>query len=270
MKKYPIVTLCGSTRFKDEFMRAQKELTLRGCIVISVGLFGHSGDKEVWEGMDENALTETKYMLDDMHKSKIDLADYIYVINPGGYIGSSTWSEICYATMTDKQVESIVPIDHVMIEEKVRMHIEKAEKYAWMQYDHWSHKASDHPAEELLREMTVIKRGKFTTMDPWVPEDNTIPTGDEPYFCHAKKSADYDPFAVYGKKKMARFVEDILMRYAAQNQEDGRRRKMMREIEQYCRDLNMALPKGYPDKMSDDQMQKWIECWDEFDPCPDI
>ena len=44
---YPVVTLCGSTRFKDEFMQAQKELTLKGMIVISVGLFGHSGDEEV-------------------------------------------------------------------------------------------------------------------------------------------------------------------------------------------------------------------------------
>ena len=51
--KYKVVTLCGSTRFKDDFIRVQKELTLQGCIVISVGLFGHSGDSEVWEGMDE-------------------------------------------------------------------------------------------------------------------------------------------------------------------------------------------------------------------------
>ena len=89
---YPVVTLCGSTRFKDEFMQAQKELTLKGMIVISVGLFGHSGDEEVWDGMDEGAISETKFMLDDMHKSKIDMADGIYVVNPGGYIGDSTWS----------------------------------------------------------------------------------------------------------------------------------------------------------------------------------
>lgn len=86
---YPVVTLCGSTRFKDEFMQAQKELTIKGMIVISVGLFGHSGD-EVWDGMDEGAISETKFMLDDMHKSKIDMADGIYVVNPGGYIGDST------------------------------------------------------------------------------------------------------------------------------------------------------------------------------------
>ena len=64
---YPVVTLCGSTRFKKEFMEVQKRLTLEGKIVISVGLFGHSGDEEVWEGMDEGTLTATKKMLDDMH-----------------------------------------------------------------------------------------------------------------------------------------------------------------------------------------------------------
>ena len=47
--KYKVITLCGSTRFKDEFLRIQKKLTLEGHIVISVGLFGHSGDKEVWD-----------------------------------------------------------------------------------------------------------------------------------------------------------------------------------------------------------------------------
>lgn len=41
---YKIITLCGRTSFKDEFMEAQKRLTLEGNIVISVGLFGHSGD----------------------------------------------------------------------------------------------------------------------------------------------------------------------------------------------------------------------------------
>ena len=104
MKKYPIVTLCGSTRFRDEFMEAQKRLTLEGNIVISVGLFGHAGDSEVWEGMDEGTLTKTKEMLDDMHKRKIDMADSIYVINPGGYIGDSTRSEIEYAISHGKQV----------------------------------------------------------------------------------------------------------------------------------------------------------------------
>lgn len=102
--KYSVITLCGSTRFKDEFMEAQKRLTLEGNIVISVGLFGHSGDREVWESMDEGTLTKTKEMLDDMHKRKIDMADSIYVINVGGYIGESTRSEIDYAKAHGKRI----------------------------------------------------------------------------------------------------------------------------------------------------------------------
>ncbi|MBO4456262.1 MAG: hypothetical protein J5802_00935 [Butyrivibrio sp.] len=85
-------------------MEAQKRLTLEGNIVISVGLFGHSGDREVWDNMDEGTLTKTKEMLDDMHKRKIDMADSIYVINVGGYIGDSTRSEIEYAKMHNKKI----------------------------------------------------------------------------------------------------------------------------------------------------------------------
>ena len=102
--KYKVITLCGSTKFKDEFLKAQKDLTLKGNIVISVGLFGHSGDFEVWENMDEGTLIKTKEMLDDMHKRKIDMSDEIFVINVNGYIGDSTKSEIEYAIKTDKKV----------------------------------------------------------------------------------------------------------------------------------------------------------------------
>ena len=95
--KYKVITLCGSTRFKDAFLQEQKRLTLEGNIVLSVGLFGHSGDDEVWtEG--------TRAMLDDMHKRKIDMADEIFVINVNGYIGESTRSEIAYAKSTGKAV----------------------------------------------------------------------------------------------------------------------------------------------------------------------
>ena len=95
--KYKIITLCGSTKFKDDFLREQKRLSLEGNIVISVGMFGHSGDNEAFSA-------ETKLMLDDMHKRKIDLADEIFVINKNGYIGSSTKSEIEYAIKTNKKV----------------------------------------------------------------------------------------------------------------------------------------------------------------------
>ena len=89
-KKHPIITLCGSTRFKEEFMKAQKELTLKGNIVISLGLFGHSGDIE---GLSQN----TEKMLREIHREKIDICDEIYVINKNGYITENTKNEIEYA-----------------------------------------------------------------------------------------------------------------------------------------------------------------------------
>lgn len=96
---YNVITLCGSTKFKDEFIEMQKRLTLEGNIVISVGLFGHA------DGEFGTIITdEVKEMLDDMHKRKIDMCDEVFVINKGGYIGSSTRSEIEYANNIGKTV----------------------------------------------------------------------------------------------------------------------------------------------------------------------
>jgi hypothetical protein len=100
---YKIITLCGSTRFKEQFLEVQKRLTLDGCIVISVGLFGHSGDEDVWK-------PGVKEMLDEMHLRKIDLADEIFVINVGSHIGESTRREIAYAIKTGKKVNYLEPI----------------------------------------------------------------------------------------------------------------------------------------------------------------
>ena len=95
IEQYNVITLCGSTRFKEDFERVNRELTLAGNIVISVGCFGHAGDV---------FTDEEKVMLDDIHKRKIDMADYIYVINKDGYIGESTKSEIKYALEHHKGV----------------------------------------------------------------------------------------------------------------------------------------------------------------------
>jgi len=97
MKKYKVITLCGSTKFKELFIAEAKRLTLEGNIVISVGLFGHSGDKEAFD-------FNTKEMLDDIHKEKIRMSDTIYVINPNGYIGESTMNEIKYAILLNKEI----------------------------------------------------------------------------------------------------------------------------------------------------------------------
>ncbi|MDY4950229.1 MAG: hypothetical protein SO128_12765 [Clostridium cadaveris] len=86
-------------------MKIQKDLTLQGNIVISVGLFGHA------DGEFGTVITdEVKIMLDDIHKRKIDMADEIFVINKDNYIGSSTKSEIEYAIKTGKKVNYLESI----------------------------------------------------------------------------------------------------------------------------------------------------------------
>ena len=95
-KKFKIITLCGSTKFKPEYTEVTKWLTLKGNIIISVGLFGQ------YDG--EKLTVEEKVMLDEVHKEKIDLCDEIFVINPNNYIGESTKSEIEYAQSNGKSV----------------------------------------------------------------------------------------------------------------------------------------------------------------------
>lgn len=101
--KPPIVCLCGSTQFMDAFHEAGWKKTLDGEIVLTVGISktlpcGH-GEKEAFLGEDVAAA------LDELHKRKIDLADYVYVLNVGGYIGDSTRSEIEYAESLGKRVD---------------------------------------------------------------------------------------------------------------------------------------------------------------------
>ena len=95
IEQYKVITLCGSVRFKEDFLREQKRLTLEGNIVLSVTFFN-----------DDIILSEKqKAMIGDMHKRKIDLSDEIFVINKDGYIGSSTRSEIEYATKNNKIIK---------------------------------------------------------------------------------------------------------------------------------------------------------------------
>jgi hypothetical protein len=92
----PVVCLCGSTKFKTEFEIANREATMSGAIVVAPGVFGHA---------DGIALTEEeKTALDALHFKKIDMADVVWVIAPGGYIGESTSREIEYAGRCGKPV----------------------------------------------------------------------------------------------------------------------------------------------------------------------
>lgn len=102
-----IVCLCGSTRFMDVFDEAGWQKTLDGEIVLSVGVSKYlpdeHGQKEEYLGVDVTAA------LDELHLRKIDLADYVFVLNVGGYIGDSTRSEIEYAQAQNKRVDYLEP-----------------------------------------------------------------------------------------------------------------------------------------------------------------
>lgn len=102
-----IVVLCGSTRFYDEFQQANYDLTMRGEIVLSVGFYPHAkAEHGHGEGVGHDSAE--KVALDELHKRKIDLADYVYVLNVGGYIGDSTRSEIAYAAEHGKPIRYLV------------------------------------------------------------------------------------------------------------------------------------------------------------------
>ncbi|MBM7632791.1 hypothetical protein [Geomicrobium sediminis] len=91
-----VITLCGSTKFKEQFDHANAMLTLQGHAVISVGFF------EQYEGFDIS--DDQARMFEEIHMRKIDLADEVMIIDPAGYIGDSTSKEITYAKQSGKKV----------------------------------------------------------------------------------------------------------------------------------------------------------------------
>ncbi|MEU2832038.1 hypothetical protein ABZ667_25700 [Streptomyces lavendulae] len=93
-----IVCICGSTRFVDEMRAANRDLTLAGVIVVAPG------------ESDKLTTNEQKTALDALHLRKIDLADRVLVVNPGGYIGESTSREIAYAHATGKPISFTDPV----------------------------------------------------------------------------------------------------------------------------------------------------------------
>ncbi|MCD9902768.1 hypothetical protein LUR56_28360 [Streptomyces sp. MT29] len=100
-----IVCICGSTRFVDEMSAANRDLTFAGVIVVAPGVLPRSGDREAGESITD----KQKAALDALHLRKIDLADRVLVVNPGGYIGESTSREIAYARATGKPVSFTDP-----------------------------------------------------------------------------------------------------------------------------------------------------------------
>ena len=88
-----IVCLCGSLRFTKEFATERRRLTLDLAIVLA---------PEATEASERDPSAVRA--LGELHLRRIDLADEVRIVNPGGYIGDATRREIAYADEMGKRV----------------------------------------------------------------------------------------------------------------------------------------------------------------------
>lgn len=89
-----VVTLCGSIRFAAEHLEAHRRLSLEGRVVLLPALPVPGND----------LLPADVEVLATLHRRKIDMSDRVHVVNPGGYVGLATASEVAYAETKGKEV----------------------------------------------------------------------------------------------------------------------------------------------------------------------
>lgn len=94
-----IVTICGSMKFKDKMLEVAKELEVKNNYIVIQCIYGNG-----------NITLDEQQILSSMHYKKIDISDAIYIVNVGGYIGSSTTKEIEYAKKLGKEILYLEPI----------------------------------------------------------------------------------------------------------------------------------------------------------------
>lgn len=102
MEKPIVVCMCGSTRFKEDFLKWNKLLTLKGWIVLMPGVFGHAGD---------DITVQQMIQLDQLHRRKIAMSDVVFVVDKDNYIGVSTRAEIDLAKALDIPVIYLTDVE---------------------------------------------------------------------------------------------------------------------------------------------------------------
>jgi hypothetical protein len=96
-----VITFCGSTRSEAEFAEVNQLLTMEGCVVISLGMYSLPDLPDYdWEA----DSSDLRRRLAELHFQKIRMADEVYIVDPGGYVGESTRREIAYAESLGKPV----------------------------------------------------------------------------------------------------------------------------------------------------------------------
>lgn len=91
-----IITICGSTKFKNEIEKTAHDLTLQGHIVLAPCVYHHADEEEL--------TAEELIRLENLHKQKINMSDAIFVVNVNQYIGESTYGEIDWAEKMKKEI----------------------------------------------------------------------------------------------------------------------------------------------------------------------
>ena len=90
-----VITVCGSMKFEKEMLDIARDLeTKHGHCVIQC-IYGANDRQETLEELEN---------IKNSHFKKIDMADIVYVVDIGGYIGNTTQEEIGYALSHGKEV----------------------------------------------------------------------------------------------------------------------------------------------------------------------
>lgn len=108
-----IVAVVGPTQNTNAFVRAHRDLTVAGCLVLSVGGGILRSDYDQHGHPTTAPDRELTQRLLELQRRRIELADAVFVVNQFGRIGDSTRADIRYAESLGKPVEYLEPIEDV-------------------------------------------------------------------------------------------------------------------------------------------------------------
>ena len=95
-----VVVLCGSTRFKVALREWEARLEMEeGCAVLGVTLWS--------DGAVIEPTPEQRAIADRAHHAKMLLADEVFVVDPGGYVGEGTAREVEVAVARGQPVRRL-------------------------------------------------------------------------------------------------------------------------------------------------------------------